>query len=206
VAQRRDGCRCQLQDAKGGSMRRLLALLTTMVALAGCSPSAAPLASSTSSAAGSGTSGGVTSGNETSGSGTSSGGPSTSGTSTGGGCASCTANEYCNDGQQCSPKQADGAVCVDGFGWSCLGLCLVPAGERTGRCCHAACNLSDAICGATACDSAGACVYPDAGSACGTSSCNGGVLTFYGCDGSGTCTTSSQPCPGSAACSSPTSC
>jgi hypothetical protein len=93
---------------------------------------------------------------------------------------------------------------VDGYGWSCLGVCLVPAGAASGRCCHSACNFADSTCGATACDGNGACVYPDAGLACGSPICSGGVLTQSQCDGLGSCVTSSHPCPGS--CSSSSSC
>src|SRR5262249_44162343 len=103
-------------------------------------------------------------------------------------------------------KQTDGSACANGFGFSCFGVCLVPAGASSGRCCHAACNLGDPTCGASACDTSGACVYPDAGLDCGSPTCAGGVLTTHACDGLGTCATTSEPCPGSQPCSSASSC
>src|SRR6185437_4255911 len=69
-----------------------------------------------------------------------------------------------------------------------------------GLCCTAACPSTDQSCAATACDSSGACVYPDPTTTCGASSCTGSTLTSGACDSAGTCLVGSTPCEGQLAC------
>ncbi len=78
-----------------------------------------------------------------------------------------------------------------------------------GHCCATACDAVGAPCGATDCDAAGNCVFPNPQTSCGTSpSCTGAMLTSEYCDGVGSCSTTSEtkPCGGDLVCSSPTSC
>jgi len=61
-----------------------------------------------------------------------------------------------------------------------------------GHCCLSPdrCPLGDggASCEATGCDDIGACIYPDAGTSCGTPSCYNGLFIPLGsCDGAGGC-------------------
>jgi hypothetical protein len=92
------------------------------------------------------------------------------------------------------------------------GICGVSV-SHTGNCCSTACATSDGICGATACDDAGACVYPgalicnDAGPCvypgsvpCRPDSCSAGVLTHSVCSGAGVCSPSSTLCPTNQVC------
>ncbi len=109
----------------------------------------------------------------------------------------CCSGYYCNDGHLCFQLVPNGGECVQGYGYSCASgvPCLVPTGALTGLCCQSSCATSDATCGATQCDTSGACVYPDAGLACGAPSCSNGVLTSFRCTGSGTCVDAGQgPC------------
>ena len=69
-----------------------------------------------------------------------------------------------------------------------------------GNCCSSACSTADAICGATACDAAGACSYPVSTTTCG--SCSNGELILGTCDGLGICGGggTAKPCSGNLAC------
>jgi hypothetical protein len=80
------------------------------------------------------------------------------------------------------------------------GICGVSV-SHTGNCCSTACATSDGICGATACDDAGACVYPGA-IACspGPDSCSAGLLTYSACNGAGQCALTTKPCPNDEVC------
>ena len=72
--------------------------------------------------------------------------------------------------------------------------------DGTGNCCVLTCS-SEPVCGATACNDAGACLYPSAETACGMT-CTNATLASASCNGSGSC----QPagtgtaCPDNLAC------
>ena len=75
-----------------------------------------------------------------------------------------------------------------------------------GNCCSMACSKADAICGATGCDSSGACTFPSTAIKCATS-CIDSLLTISSCNGTGACTTGTPTaCPNSVSCKDATSC
>jgi hypothetical protein len=79
--------------------------------------------------------------------------------------------------------------CTDG-GQCPSGIC-----GSNSLCCDTACNAGDRVCGTTACDIHGACLYPDPTTPCG-GACSGGALTPSLCDGQGACVPqAAQPCP-----------
>jgi hypothetical protein len=91
------------------------------------------------------------------------------------------ANGYCDIG---AVERGSGDSSIPGApGMLCIvdddcnaGVCL------EGRCCGVTCDISNPICGATACDVNGECVYPATGTTCGgTAPCNAV------CNGSGKC-------------------
>jgi hypothetical protein len=71
-----------------------------------------------------------------------------------------------------------------------------------GRCCSTVCSTQDPNCGATGCDDSGVCLYPDAGTTCGTIApvCSADKLDFHSCDGIGACKESIAVCPGGFLC------
>jgi hypothetical protein len=104
-------------------------------------------------------------------------------------------------GDLCSPNHPNGETCI-GSSTCNSGVCGV---SGTGHCCNSACKTADAICGATACDQTGACVYPTTAIHC--DSCLGSVLTTRTCDGMGGCGMGHQAqCPNGLSCQDATSC
>ncbi len=77
------------------------------------------------------------------------------------------------------------------------GICGITG---SGNCCANVCSTSDATCGATACDTTGACAYPVQGSACGSISCVGDQVSTSSCNGAGTCASATGPCFGNTLC------
>jgi hypothetical protein len=101
--------------------------------------------------------------------------------------SACAPLEYCSAGQ-CAAKGATGSACAltttSAAGDSCLsGSCL------GARCCGGFCDTADSQCGATACDTSGACVYPGTIAPCGAiHSCTGdSFIPNAACDGKGLC-------------------
>jgi hypothetical protein len=154
--------------------------------VAGCSSSLQNLdaggasngTSSSSGGAGSSSSGGGSTGGPTS------GGSSSGGSSGGGGLDTgvpCAANAQCKSG-----------VCGT-------------AGN--GKCCTASCDTTDPVCGATACDGTGACVFPSPATGCQLT-CSAGFLATQACDGTGHCVLDggSAPCSGFFVCSDSMTC
>ena len=164
-----------------------------LVVLAGLGVILASACNSSSSGTSSGTSGGTTAGTT--------GGGSTGGTTTGGGTTGGTTGASTSGGT--TGGLAAGAPCTGNA--QCLSDACGTNGS--GRCCTAACATSDATCGASACDAAGACVYPATSTTCGTNACSSGDLTTSACDGSGACMAGTPgPCPGNFECADGTSC
>ncbi len=63
--------------------------------------------------------------------------------------------------------------------------------------------MGNALCGATACDNSGNCVYAAAGGTCAPDTCSGDLLTLRQCDGFGNCFINpAVTCPNNYACSS----
>ncbi len=113
-------------------------------------------------------SGGTTSGGGTSGSMTAGGG-----SSSGGAPSDLPAGAPCTFDSAC----ASGNCGVDGSGHCCLSPERCPLGD------------GGKACGPVGCDDTGACVYADASTSCGTSSCfNTLYIPFGSCDGTGRCT------------------
>jgi len=117
-----------------------------------------------------------------------------------GGCAlarsegGCPSGLYCAAGS-CTPLLDGGADCTGTTTSSpeeacASGACL------GGHCCAAPCGANDVDCRARACDSSGACVYPDSSESCGQPVCNGDVLApAPTCDGHGNCVAcTATPC------------
>jgi hypothetical protein len=126
---------------------------------------------------------------------------STSGT--GGSTTSGTTGSTGTTGSATSAGTAGGTL-TPGAACSANAQCLsdVCGINGMGRCCRTACSIGDVICGATACDDAGACVYP-VGMACGTPSCRGNMLTVSTCNAGGTCAPEiPSPCPSHLVCNS----
>ncbi len=124
----------------------------------------------------SGTTGGTT-GTATTGASTTGG----SGSTTTGGTSGLPAGSPCTGNNQCSSDQCG----INGMG----------------NCCTALCSTSDATCGASACDGAGACTYPVTGTSCGAATCSSGMLTASACDGSGSCAAGTPTaCPNNLGC------
>jgi len=111
-----------------------------------------------------------------------------------GGCStSCRATAECDTGNYCSS-----GVCIAKLtpGANCNGTSTSAPGEACGsnvcignHCCTAACSTTDPICHANACDTTGACLYPDTTTTCGPlETCTAGQHTPpSGCGGDGTC-------------------
>jgi hypothetical protein len=114
----------------------------------------------------------------------------------------CGSNRYCTGGK-CFNKGAAGATCA-GNNQCSSGVCGIAG---SGNCCTAACTTGG-MCGATACSSTGACVYPTNTTSCGSASCSNGQLTPAGkCNGAGACTPGTPgSCPGGFICASTTAC
>jgi len=102
----------------------------------------------------------------------------------------------CTDAADCANPSGEtvGADCVSGVcadrpvGAACESDDECESGSCAGRCCAGPCDTSDATCGATACDSEGACVYPSTDTPCGAeTNCTGGELESQYCDGDGAC-------------------
>ncbi len=73
--------------------------------------------------------------------------------------------------------------------------------------CMPSCLTVDATCGATGCDSSGACVYPAKGISCGNAACADGMSTASTCNGAGTCLPDTPTaCPNNFACKDATAC
>jgi len=116
--------------------------------------------------------------------------------------ADCNSGFYCS-GTTCAPVESLGAACTSDSACQ-SGVCGI---NGTGNCCSARCDTTDTSCGATGCDTSGACVFPDNTVACGTSSCTAGLLTASNCDGAGACVSNGgQACPGNLACADATHC
>ncbi len=118
-----------------------------------------------------------------------------------GGNADCVTGYVCSGGSCVTPIANGGACSGDG---ACISnICGI---NGTGNCCAAACNIADATCGATACDSTGTCVYPAALMPCGVV-CTGSALIASACDGLGTCVADAGiPCSNGFACANAGSC
>ena len=144
----------------------------------------------------------ITTGGEGTGSGTSGTSGTTSGTTTSGTTTTGTGSTTGTSGTTGSTG-IPGATCTSNA--QCMSnVCGV---DGTGRCCTVACPISDATCGATACNAAGACIIPAPGIACGTDSCSGDMLAKQVCSGQGDCVTNAAaPCPNKFVCQDATSC
>jgi hypothetical protein len=78
-------------------------------------------------------------------------------------------------------------------------ICGAAEDGGSGNCCAQACG-TDPLCGATACDPTGACIYAPAGHSCGIS-CADAILTPHVCNGSGVCgPATSGRCPDNFGC------
>ncbi|AKU95723.1 Tryptophan synthase alpha chain [Labilithrix luteola] len=109
---------------------------------------------------------------------------------------------FCENGTTCKPRLS-GTTCTDNA--QCAsGVCGV---NGTGNCCNSACIVGG-TCGATSCDSSGACVYPSGTTSCGAPRCTDGQLTPAGtCNGAGTCGAAAPAsCPNGLKCASATAC
>lgn len=134
------------------------------------------------------------------------------GTCTSGVCS--PAAQQCDTGETCSGV----GPCVQTV--KVTGTCSVDADCMSdqclgGECCAQPCMGTATNCAATACDAAGACIYPAAGGLCpGEPSCvdmpgaPGAIVAPTQCDGNGGCTLapSKVPCPNNTTCETPTSC
>jgi hypothetical protein len=183
-----------------GSMMGLLGMALVLATACGRTALTDSLTSGTSTTGGSPGSGtsatsGTTSGTTTSGTTTAGTGTTTAGTGTTTGTSGTTGTT----GTSGTP----GTICTSNA--QCMSnVCGV---DGTGRCCTVACPISDATCGATACNAGGACVIPAPGTACGTDSCSGDMLTKHVCSGEGDCVTNAAaPCPNNFVCQDATSC
>ena len=92
--------------------------------------------------------------------------------------SSCIPGAFLNAGESCT---ADSQCCS--------GACGI------NNCCATACNTSDPVCGAVACDSVkGACEYPLKTMTCGGQCANGVETLASTCNGSGLCQGATVPC------------
>ncbi len=94
----------------------------------------------------------------------------------------CANGYFCSSGT-CTMMLSNGASCSANA--DCVSNLCGLAG--TGRCCASACDTTDLVCGATACDDTGACSYPSNSTSCAPPVCAGNTLTISDCDGAGTC-------------------
>jgi hypothetical protein len=109
-----------------------------------------------------------------------------------------------DDAGQDAGTLANGTAC-NGNTQCTSGVCGIAG---TGKCCTAVCSPVGAPCGATACDGAGACVFPSTSTACATS-CSGNTLTTLSCTGAGACASTggaTSSCSNDLACASMTAC
>ncbi len=147
------------------------------------------------------------------------------GTCLAGSATACPGSLQCAaDAMSCLSTCTVAGDCLGGF-WCSAGACtaILPNGSAcsendacqstlcgttgSGHCCAAACDTSDPTCGATDCDSTGACTFPASTTACGTGSCAGNTLTASTCDGTGACVPDAPaPCANHLTCSDATSC
>jgi hypothetical protein len=109
----------------------------------------------------------------------------------------CASGFYCSNGS-CVAQLAAGTACMNNDVCS-SGICGVTG---SGRCCTATCSSVDPFgCGASDCDTSGACNYPSSTTPCGTSSCTGFQFTSRSCDGKGACAApTTAACPDSLKC------
>jgi hypothetical protein len=124
-------------------------------------------------------------GNSTSGS-SGSGSASSSGNGSTGGTANTTSGTSGTTETTTGGLLPAGANC-DSDGQCQSDVCGVV--HNGGDCCVGACATNDGGCGATRCDDAGACVYPDDMTQCTPATCVGGLVTAAFCDGMGHCET-----------------
>ena len=102
------------------------------------------------------------------------------------------------------PDLAAGAACT-GDNQCTSGVCGV---NGSGNCCTAVCTTGG-VCGATGCDSTGACQYPSNATLCGDPACSGNMLTPAPlCDSAGSCSAPGAPvaCASNLMCASTTAC
>ena len=134
-------------------------------------------------------------------SGGSDGGSGTTGGTTGGSTTGGTTGGTSGGTGADAGNLAAGAACL-GNTQCQSGVCDV---NGVGNCCLAACDTTNATCGAKSCDNTGACVYPTTN--CGASSCSMDVLTQPVCDGHGACALGSPgPCPNNFKCRGASAC
>ncbi len=102
----------------------------------------------------------------------------------------CCAGLTCQSDNICEPGLPNGAAC-NGGGQCLSGVCGTTG---VGNCCATSCTTGDPICGATGCDTSGACLYPSNATPCTAGSCSNDIQTNPSlCNGQGTCTPPSTP-------------
>ena len=121
-----------------------------------------------------------------------------------GGCETLSASS-CPDNFACN-NEGDDANYDAGFDAGCNTTCTSSTDcalgfvclSGSGHCCSETCVTNDGGCGATDCDpDGGACLYPDSGTACGSTpqSCSGDTQTNPSqCDGAGNCVAPTTDC------------
>jgi hypothetical protein len=124
----------------------------------------------------------------------------------------CAVGAGCTIGADCTTGYCQAGACAlkpDGTACNASTEC-VNAHCLLDICCHVACpGSAPSSCGndGNCLPSGAACEQYQAGTACGTAACSGGMLTTGACDGNGSCGAGSPvPCPGHFACQSSTAC